>query len=54
MKKVDILAILSTLEDAEAEFEQLSYDKEWYCTEVIEKIIDSKERLHEELKDNKL
>lgn len=50
MKLIDLHAILSTLEDAEAEFEQLVYDKEWYVTDVIERIADSKERITSEIR----
>ena len=54
MKKIDLLAVLDTLESAEAEFEALMYDNEWFVTEVNDKIADAKERVMESLnvKDN--
>ena len=50
MKLIDLHAVLSTLEDVEAELEQLIYDKEWYVTDVIERIEDSKERITSEIR----
>jgi hypothetical protein len=45
MKRIDILAVLSTLEGVETELEQLSYDEEWFCTDTTDSITDAKERL---------
>lgn len=49
MKKIDLIAIKDALECAEAEFEQLMIDKEWYVTEVNDRIADAKERVMEAL-----
>ena len=52
MKRIDLLAVLGTLEAAETEFEQLLYDKEWFVTDVTDQITDAKERIAEELNSN--
>ena len=49
MKRIDLLAVLAALEDAEAEFEQLMRDEDWYVTEVNDSIIDAKQRVIEAL-----
>ena len=51
MKRIDLLAVLDALESAEAEFETLMFDKEWFVTEVNEKIADAKQRVMENLDD---
>lgn len=50
MNRSDLLHILSALEDAEAEFEELMKEKEWYVTSVTDRISSSKLIIIEELK----
>lgn len=50
MNRSDLLHILSALEDAEAEFEELMKSKEWYVTSVTDRISSSKLIIIEELK----
>lgn len=49
MKRIDLLAVLDTLETVEAELEQLIFDEVWYVTDVTESIVDAKERVQEAL-----
>ena len=51
MKRIDLLAVLDALESAEAEFEQLMYDNEWFVTEVNDKLTDAQERIKEALEE---
>lgn len=49
MKKLDLIAVLNTLESVEAELEQLIFDETWYVTDVTESITDAKARIAEAL-----
>ena len=51
MKKLDLLAVLDTLESVEAELEQLMFDNEWFVSEVTEKMLDAKARIKEKLQE---
>lgn len=53
MKKIDILAVLETLENCEAELEELQNSEDWFVSPALERIPDAKERLYEELEDVK-
>ena len=50
MNRSDLLHVLGALEDAEAEFEELMKEKEWYVTSVTDRITSSKLIITEELK----
>ena len=50
MKRCDLLHILSALEDAEVEFEELMKEKEWYVTSVTDRLTSAKLIIIEELK----
>lgn len=39
--------LLDTIESTEAELEQLTYDEEWYVSEVVDQLQSSKEILHD-------
>ena len=54
LKKIDLLFILETLEDAETEFEQIMLDTDWFVTETVDKITDAKARVHEALEEIRL
>ena len=49
MKRIDLLHILDALESAEAEFEQLMLDEEWFVTEVVDKLVSAKQIVEEKL-----
>jgi len=53
MKKIDLLAVLDALECAEAEFEQLILDEDWYVTDITDRITDAKARVVEALSPEK-
>jgi hypothetical protein len=38
----DRLTVLDAIESAEAEFEQLTHDKEWFVTSVTDRLKDAK------------
>lgn len=49
MNKADLRHVLDALEDAEAEFEELMLEKEWYVTSVTDRITSAKQIIIEEL-----
>jgi hypothetical protein len=55
LSKNDLRHLLNAIEAAEAEFEELMLEREWYVTEVTDQLASAKQIVQEELEsyDNK-
>lgn len=49
MTRADLLHVLDALQDADAEFEELMLEKEWYVTAVTDKLASAKQIIEEAL-----
>lgn len=49
MTRADLFHVFNALEDAEAEFEQLMIEREWFVTEVTDRLLSAKEIIIGEL-----
>jgi hypothetical protein len=49
MERRDLLAVAGAFNAVLEELHQLVRDKEWYVTDVIDQVIDAKQRVEEEL-----
>ena len=50
LTKADLIHVLTAIEDAAEEFDELMKEKEWYVTSVVDKLTSSKLIITEELK----